>query len=929
MTPSLLLRKRGPGPEAPRLPTSDHRPEPFVALPEHREVQSEGGPPPTSRLSPAPGFALVATLLMITVITGAAVAFFQSTRIERFVSRNYADLARAQLAAESGHALAASLLRAATANDHFIVVLNPTNRQLFLGNGSNQTALSTFAYLPLFSHATNPTSYTTNSSDLVTASNQPAMSVDGGVTFTNTLPGGLTVTSPAVSWINLTNAEGRTNARFAFWVEDLSGRLDLSVAGSTGTNARRPTGTNPAELALWSLFNPGTTNDPENAVVKKLINARQGLLTPATARLVDTNAVTAAVLQNLATGLLHDTNEPELVPYGFGYLSNGLPKLNLNQLATLPNSTALISDQIKNNLPKFGDRGGGMNANNYLANVAANIADWIDADLKPKSGPGIRGVEGLPFLNERLTQFKLQGPPTNTGRSRWMIRIETTEYFEFWNLHSRTSPATTVNVLFTNRQPIQYVSATNFNIVTNYSVTLPAMPPGSFFVTNTPTRTNEFTYSALASPGTNPICTLIGNTRTVEYAIQSEDTTFDQGCGSNYQDVELDGGQLVYFSASYPGLGSKLNIAGTANGDFLNSVGDPRATFYMTNENGPRPQMQQSWNNGNTSFGGRTIQRGNSPRLSTEVRIEYWGDGGHSGTTGERGSGTTPPSTGLFLGNETNFAPAFANPNTSGQMERITDLGAVFDPLQWNEQNQSEKWPNEGGAWQNLTAVATADTAYAGGHSLRIGRPEFTRFTNFGTAAWQLLDLFAVGSRTTNSGITLLNSVPGKINLNTASAEVLRALAAGVVHSRDPVLAPNGTNFTIPAEAVTAFVAGVTNRRNTGPFFSPAQIAQITSGAASYPSNAVFGNTNLLGITAGNDAAAEEWFSRVYPLATVRSRNFLVLVIGQAMSTNNSFVSRPLATARLMYQIQTEPVRNPTNGLTTNVEIRKISTWTF
>jgi hypothetical protein len=260
-------------------------------------------------------------------------------------------------------------------------------------------------------------------------------------------------------------------------------------------------------------------------------------------------------------------------------------------------------------------------------------------------------------------------------------------------------------------------------------------------------------------------------------------------------------------------------------------------------------------------------------------------------------------------------------------MERITDLGAIFDPLQWGEENQSEKWPNEAGAWQNLTAAATADTAYAGGHSLRIGRPEFARFTNNGSAAWQLLDLFAVGSRSTNNDATVLNSVPGRININTASPEVLRALAAGVAHVKDPALTPD--NFIVPVEAVAGFVSGVTNWRGSGPFFSPAQIAQITNGNKPYPSNAVFGNTNLLGITAGNDAAAEEWFSKVYPMTTVRSRNFLVLAVGQAMSTNNAFPSRPLATARFMHQVQAQPVRDPTNGLTTNVEIRKIVSWFF
>jgi len=157
---------------------------------------------------------------MIAVITGAAVAFFQSTRIERFVARNYANLARAQLAAESGYAFAAALIRSGSGNDHFLVVQN-TNRQLFIGNGTNQTAPNTFAYLPLFSFTNDPANFTTNAA-LVT-NITPATSLGTNtMTFTNTLPGGLTVTSPAVAWVVLTNSSGRTNARFAFWVDELS-----------------------------------------------------------------------------------------------------------------------------------------------------------------------------------------------------------------------------------------------------------------------------------------------------------------------------------------------------------------------------------------------------------------------------------------------------------------------------------------------------------------------------------------------------------------------------------------------------------------------------------------------------------------------------------------------------------------------------------
>jgi len=127
---------------------------------------------------------------------------------------------------------------------------------------------------------------------------------------------------------------------------------------------------------------------------------------------------------------------------------------------------------------------------------------------------------------------------------------------------------------------------------------------------------------------------------------------------------------------------------------------------------------------------------------------------------------------------------------------------------------------------------------------------------------------------------------------------------------------------------VTNFVAGVTNFRASRPFYSPAQLTLITNGAGTYPANAVFGNRTLAGATAWNDLAAEEWFSKVYPLATVRSRNFLVHVVGQAMTTNTNFPSRPVATFRQIFQTYAEPVRGA-SGLTTNVIMRKLGSWSL
>ena len=350
----------------------------------------------------------------------------------------------------------------------------------------------------------------------------------------------------------------------------------------------------------------------------------------------------------------------------------------------------------------------------------------------------------------------------------------------------------------------------------------------------------------------------------------------------------------------------------------------------MTNGSVPRPQIQPSWASGNTSFGGRTFQSGmGTARFSKEVLMTNWGDGGHNGTRGTAGSGSTPPASGLFLTTEPNYAPARANPTTSGRIDRITDLADVFDPLQWAETSQS-RWTSEPGSWTNLSATATPNTAYAGGHTLRLGRPEFTRFTNSGLRSAQLLDIFASSTATnTNSG-ALLNRVSGRININTAGTNALRALAAGVFHTNDPLVASGSganTNFVVPLAAVDSFVTGVTNARAQRPFFSPAELNMIATNtsAANWPTNAVFGNRTLEGITAGNDAVTEEWFARVYPLSTVRSRNFLVHVVGQSLQTNDLKV---LSSVRQMFQIYLEPMRSG-DGRATNSVPRMLGTWSL
>ena len=208
---------------------------------------------------------------------------------------------------------------------------------------------------------------------------------------------------------------------------------------------------------------------------------------------------------------------------------------------------------------------------------------------------------------------------------------------------------------------------------------------------------------------------------------------------------------------------------------------------------------------------------------------------------------------------------------------------------------------------------------------MRIGRAEHPRFTADGQRAAQLLDLFAVGPTNTN-GI-VLRQAPGRINVNTASSNVLIALAAGVNHVSDPALQPNSTNYFPPATAFRAFARGVTNFRSTRPFLSVNQLPSISTNgsAAEWPTNAVFGNSNssVYGVSAWNDAAAEEWFSKIHQLATVRSRNFLIHAIGQSLATNSP--NTVLSSFRMAMQVHVAPVR--TNGVTTNSRIEFLQTW--
>jgi len=362
--------------------------------------------------------------------------------------------------------------------------------------------------------------------------------------------------------------------------------------------------------------------------------------------------------------------------------------------------------------------------------------------------------------------------------------------------------------------------------------------------------------------------------------------------------------------------------------------GDPRAQFFLRDW-----QVKCSPYENYSSPGGRNYEQGNAGFANSEVNPQlFWPDGGRT-VAGDRGANPSNfnqrPNT-LYASKVGTWSTnlALARINNSGTFSNVFELGNIFDPIQWADSSQLPSTAGgQRGLWTNLSAAATNDARFAGRTSLRIGRPEFTRFAftndggagsvavpNMGMSAAAMLDLFRIGSADSNNF-----TGGGKINLNTAPAPVLAALAGGCRLTNDPALTGvggSGTNFPVPASMSNTFARGVMRFRQLYPFHSPSQLNFISPDAGwpgNWPTGAVFGNTNLiaipalgslpatnarLNVTAANDAAMEEWFSKIHGLSGVDSLNFRCYVVAQLTDTNGNPRGAP---HRKYYQIYTIP----------------------
>ena len=332
------------------------------------------------------------------------------------------------------------------------------------------------------------------------------------------------------------------------------------------------------------------------------------------------------------------------------------------------------------------------------------------------------------------------------------------------------------------------------------------------------------------------------------------------------------------------------------NDNTSGQFGDPRASWYLT---APWPTADYVTS---SYWGGPTPQ----------VVPLSWPDSGHNfSNIGIQPSGPGQTPTDIMASPTPTPDPntksvSLLSTSTSGNLASITELGNVFDPAQL-----TYTVTNPGGALPDIPSSANLSSTGGGGHTLAIGRPEFSIFDRNGTRAWQLLDVFSA-----NGGTNITTSTAGLVNLNTASRDVLRSLAAGVLQNRDTAIQPGSLQNTLYPPAVSSqadlFADAVINSR---PLLSTAALSaiRVTPPGGSQP-EPFFGNphqyNNQTAPTEWNDTGREELLAKIFNLATTRSRNFRVFVTGQSLDKNGNVLS----TVTKVYQVFVKPTRDPATG---------------
>lgn len=891
---------------------------------------------PRSNFRNPTGFALVVTLIMVVLAAITIIVFLSSAALDRTTTKSVGDRYQAEIAVQNGlEAAKKALMASPTAansvtNDDTFLVLRVDGSQVassgvkdayyFLAKARAGAANAVDIY-PLFSTPTltpTPTPLPITLTGVPTVPKPaapatpfpiPAQQTAG--TTTKLYPQLYSFQQPAYTqWQEIRDPNDTATApshnlpyyRYTFWIEDLAGYLDVSKVGNQkggSSKHQRSNGTNPDEIALFTIFDQAQPTDSGSTLAKNLIDNRSLLFTvPTLQQAAPPPAGQTDVTQpNLAVRLGVDTGgEQNLVPFGYAYPAaiEGNPKTDLASLIAAKNVTG-IANAIDTALPNFKNRAGGLPAASfgYTKNLAANMIDYVDPTKAPTTdGSTYRGIGAFPFL---VSTYDLNNwTATTLVNGEYQVTIQVTTYLQLWNPHNLAANGTAV-LHYENVDQLT-VNGTKVNYTPPSDLTQAvSMTANQYKVFVFPVQTYTFDWGP-TPPAANasipfPTATT-ANFLTVTWNGKLADRPY-----KNLQRPFASTG--MKYNGANPNASTNWVWRGNAAPPIYANVGapgDPRISFYLN----------RSWTDANyednSSWGGR-LELWKAP-LTPQLQPSVWPDSGHDSTLGDNPTHSVRPDTSAgkvtTTAADANMWVSRLSTRAPAALDTLAELGNIFDPGQWNYPIPST---NTSTSLPDIPTTATADSTAGGGYTLCIGRPEFSKFDSNGQRAWQLLDIFGLGLRTSTTAV---------INLNTASSEALRALAAGIIFDRDLATVPATTLYSPKtnnaAHEADLFAEAILNSR---PLLSLGQLQTITNSKGPF-----FGNpnqwsgetpssTSSVQPTQWNDSGREELFSKILNLTTVRSRNFRVFVTGQALDKNG----RVLSTVNKVFQIFLRPTR--------------------
>lgn len=972
----------------------------------------------------AVAFALPAVLVVVAALLVMAVGVLLVAGIERSTSRSFVDRQRAELAARAGIEEIRGILNREAANDDFIILQSARAMPLvvghdpvpclFLARGKVAGTAISFRYVPLFSTASRPSI----TSELAAPPVEPLVgtTANSRVDFT-ALP---YYDKVSAQWLPLLDAQGKTVARYAYWVEDLQGRIDPKNAGNQkgedgmharvaypfpapGVNDQAATAEESPldQIALFAI-DPATTADGPNDLKKALVKNRAMLITPdsvlaaaeilpplpraAAGHLADLKS--RAVEEALVSGIQAYDEQP-LVPFvpGIDPSMPGKPKLNLNRIVATGGAAAVdqMADFIHKAYPAFEDRKGGF-PENYVKTLAANVIDYADIDDRPTLLDGeYRGIDSYPLTTELALKVDYQNKAEVGGRQYLNFNIRLfAELYNPTNLGVSGSARLSYEVALhmdsigTGTGSPSFDSAELLGNPTCSSHDLVRID-GRYWsrAQNVQLKPGEYRCYRFADVTYHvDVGTVAGNPVSDATPFSLKENKGESGCSLMWNDdiVERQQGVVrqqgfIYgvspggkktggYLVGTPDVLTKEHLPGLlyqheGSPGFYGNTGDPRISHYM-NRSRSFP-LDESAYPSNASPNRRSVRlsvykadAAGKPKVYARMLPSEWPDGGHDSSVGKWSPGTSDATE--LTDSKFNFAydpaaeyAAIQRISNRGCYFSATELGHVFDPIMYAPMfedpadtgffREKSRMPAGQGAWPDAMC-GQGSPLYGGGNTLRIGRPEHPAFDRTGgreNRAIGLLDLFHAGqplAADESLRVGPLVRIDGQVNVNTASRDVLRAIAAGALvmdpalsrktdtaHAGAPAMAPPTEPLTLEAPQREILADEIADAVIEGrPYPSPSRIAL----AKNLEGQEVFGNRDIYpdkDNVQWTDSAAEEVFGRIYQAATVRSRNFRVWIVAQSVTPNRPTAkTEVLAEVRRIYTVMADPGERKPDG---------------